>query len=67
MAGIISASRRELLDATQPDDDLFLKKSSETANDVLSQQFGSLTAKFPVTPARKWSPAYYRYVSVCVC
>lgn len=63
-SGLVQLSRKALYNANEVDK-LFEPDSAteiETTVNNLSEQFGSLTATFPVTPARKWSPDYFRYM-----
>lgn len=63
VSGLVQLSRKALYDANEVDK-LFGPDSNNTtiepSADKLSEQFGSLTAAFPVTPGRKWSPDYFR-------
>jgi polyribonucleotide nucleotidyltransferase len=63
VSGLVQLSRKALYDANEVDK-LFGPDSNnatiEPSVDKLSEQFGSLTAAFPVTPGRKWSPDYFR-------
>ncbi len=62
VSGLVHLSRKALYDGKEVDKlfDPNEPREKDSGLNELSEQFATLTAKFPVTPPRKWSPDYYR-------